>query len=452
MVLSPLRFVSFGSVKKCCCWDSFLDSDHNCVPANKVESLFHQALKEIEIEWTEVEEDTPVWRQCPTTSRRQLNLSDLDYTIDLSSNPNFSSLWNVLKTNYDCLDLSSDLESLAAVVCLEEPPPAVVSKCCPEDQILLLDQQEQLVTCAPTQDKEQVMDETSLQGTGYDLVFRNNSHYCQELFLKSTNTSHLLLNNRLLYIDDICIDVCIDNAVTAEGEVVEIVMECYDGVLQDQLKGEQLTCNEKYGRTFRLANTVSATVSAVFLTITAIVYSFLPKLNNLHGKIILSNVLSITGFTVYILFIYNADYIFSDAICTFLGYFGYFFTMSMFSWMTIMSFDLFWTFQQAVVPCRDSMSQRFLSYSLVGWGFGLLVTLAVFLVDVVDNDSVIQSYKPNIGGENCFLQNSSHGIFIHLPIFVLMVVNSIFFLVTIWVLYRYTVVNIFYRSVFQDKD
>ena len=334
--------------------------------------------------------------------------------------------------------------------CSDLVPGVCVSKCCPEEEILLTDQPDKQARCgAPLHhhqlwDNEAEIHDTDLvriPGTDdivYSHHFLNTSlQRCKALLIQPRNTSHLLITNGSLYSQEegFKSDFCIDNSVNAEGDVVEIVTECYHGDLKpEKLRGREESCLEKHAGTFRLVNTVSCSVSVVFLTITAGVYIFLPDLNNLHGKIILSNVLSITSFTVYLLFIYNTKYIFSNALCTFLGYFGYFSTMSMFCWMTIMSFDLCWMFRQPQVPRRDPMSRRFLVYSVVCWGSSMLITLGLFAVD--NNDTVIPRYKPNIGRGKCFLQNSSHGIFLHLPIFVLMVVNGIFFLFAILVLYR----------------
>ena len=59
------------------------------------------------------------------------------------------------------------------------------------------------------------------------------------------------------------------------------------------------------------------------------------------------------------------------------GYSGYFFTMSMFSWMTVMSFDLCWTFMRAKVPRRGSARLKFAIYSAIAWGSSAAFTLGI---------------------------------------------------------------------------
>ena len=108
---------------------------------------------------------------------------------------------------------------------------------------------------------------------------------------------------------------------------------------------------------------MSGSISCVFLLVTFIVYISVPELDNLHGKIVLSNVATIFLLTAYILLVYNFSDTFSPLVCKVFGFSGYFFTMSMFSWMTVMSFDLCWTFMRAKVPRRGSATLKFILYS-----------------------------------------------------------------------------------------
>ena len=365
---------------------------------------------------------------------------------------------SLLTNQYHCLDRTEDA-SLAAVVCSPpscadlEPEAECVSKCCAEDQILhiLTDHEggEELMCVAPD-DNNMLWRTTDLHDTDLariettntvlstDFLDRDQQH-CHTLLVQLRNTSQLLVSNGSLYQPDrgFVNQFCIDNAVTSQGEVMEMIVECHDVTQEpEHVELSNSSCLEKHSGTFRLVNTISCSVSIVFLTITGLVYLLVPDLNNLHGKIILNNVLSITCLTVYLIIIYNTKHIFSDVLCILLGYFGYFSTISMFSWMTIMSFDLFWMFKQPKVPRRDSKIRKFLLYSVLAWGTSGLATLGVFLADTDSKVTLSDTIKPNIGRGKCFLQNSSHGIFLHLPIFIFMLVNGIFYLVTVLVLYR----------------
>ena len=200
------------------------------------------------------------------------------------------------------------------------------------------------------------------------------------------------------------------------------------------------SCVEEYTRMWLLFNTLSGLISCVFLIVTFLVYIIVPELNNLHGKIVISNVFAIIMSTVYILCVYNfSDYL-HGFVCKIPGYGGYFFTISMFSWMTIMSFDLCWTFMRAKVPRRGSTLVKFVIYSAVAWGSSAATTLWIILADLImedqnDNQRTFIT-KPNVGKEKCFLQDDAQELFLHLPSMILMMINIIFFFITIFTLYR----------------
>jgi len=200
----------------------------------------------------------------------------------------------------------------------------------------------------------------------------------------------------------------------------------------DEVKPE--SCIQGYQHFLLTFNTLSGIISCIFLVITFFVYVYVPELNNLHGKIVLCNVLSIFLTTVFLLCVYNFSYIFSPFICKVVGYSGYFFTMSMFMWMTIMSFDLCWTFIRAKLPRRGSALVKFIIYSVVAWGSSASFTLGVILVDQFMQDEVETQWtvivKPNVGETKCFITEESQALYLHLPIFILMMINSVFFVIT----------------------
>lgn len=132
---------------------------------------------------------------------------------------------------------------------------------------------------------------------------------------------------------------------------------------------------------FRLAYVVCGCVSIIFLAITLYIYLTLPHLRNLHGKIVVSNIVSILMTTVFLLALFNVrakihdvqydvdddaagqDDNSSDSSglaefvvdvgpvpCRLVGYTTYYLGISMFCWMSVMCFDLGWTFVRAKIP------------------------------------------------------------------------------------------------------
>jgi hypothetical protein len=227
--------------------------------------------------------------------------------------------------------------------------------------------------------------------------------------------------------------------------VVEIALKCVLSKRETDSTNEKInnlphSCVEEYTRMWLLFNTLSGLISCVFLIITFLVYIIVPELNNLHGKIVISNVFAIFMSTVFILCVYNfSDYL-HGLVCKITGYGGYFFTISMFSWMTIMSFDLCWTFIRAKIPRRGSALLKFVIYSALAWGLSIALTITVIFADQIleeqgDNKTMFFS-KPNVGLTKCFLEDESQGLYLHLPIFILMMINSFFFIITTSTLYR----------------
>jgi hypothetical protein len=83
-----------------------------------------------------------------------------------------------------------------------------------------------------------------------------------------------------------------------------------------------------------IINTTCAAVSLVCLLITLIVYSVIPQKNQLHGRLVQMNVVTMMLFMVYIITVYHFTHALHPALCTTFGFFGYFCSIAMFSWMT----------------------------------------------------------------------------------------------------------------------
>lgn len=108
----------------------------------------------------------------------------------------------------------------------------------------------------------------------------------------------------------------------------------------------------------------------------------------------------------------------------------------MFAWMTVMSFDLCWTFMRARMPRRGSATLKYLLYSLVAWGWGFLLTTTVLLADQLLEEGAPGVPRPGVGHSKCFLEDRAQGLYLHAPVLLLMVINGMFFLVTTSTLYR----------------
>ena len=181
--------------------------------------------------------------------------------------------------------------------------------------------------------------------------------------------------------------------------------------------------------------TVFGGVSLVSLCIVFFVYWLLPDFNNLHGKIVLCNVVSNFLLTSFLLLIFNFKLV-NDYVCKLVGYISYYSSISMFLWMTIMSFDLCTTFVREEIPQQSNKKIRFIIYSVIGWGSGLVLVVFLFIFEnflPLDSD-----LNPGVGTGSCFISKQGNKILylVHFPILVMMIINISFFIITIVFLIR----------------
>ena len=280
-----------------------------------------------------------------TTPADEYQVSDED------GDYNFDEVRNV---SYECVELSTDMVTLVAIVCddLEtEKEEHFVRKCCPPGMRLDKDHQD----CQEDEGQNSWMAPRNIlhhrtltmigEGRANIKTFNPELTKCARDEILTSSKFHSVLTNGSLYptgnrsapVSYVCVD-----KAGSEAELSSwVAMTC------QQTPGVRRTCLDPHGDTLRRVYTVSAVLSTLFLIITAIVYIKLPELGNLHGRIVLSNVITITLVTLYLLLVYNASHLLSDSLCVIIGHLGYFLTISMFSWMTVLSFDLFWTFSNA---------------------------------------------------------------------------------------------------------
>jgi len=223
----------------------------------------------------------------------------------------------------------------------------------------------------------------------------------------------LLSGGRLLLDDGIDIYVyeegfCLENFYDPDSnEVYQSGFLCETAVVTLQFKAQNVreaeSClpslkMEWMMKWTRFTFTNLGFVSLFFLILTLYFYLTLPELSNFQGHItiiyILSNIL-----TIFLLILsYNVtlklsdeaesshEYLFiiTKPMCQTLGYLLYFSGILMFSWMAVLSFDLFWTFAFTSIPLKNmETTRRFSTYLVCGFGGpSILLILVVLLVTI----------------------------------------------------------------------
>ena len=178
--------------------------------------------------------------------------------------------------------------------------------------------------------------------------------------------------------------------------------------------------------------TAFASLSLLFLLLTFLVYCFLPDFKNLHGKIVLMNIASIVCVMVFLLGIFNSKTNINLTLCTVIGYFGYFSHIAMFSWMTVMSVDLGWTFSRSETPRRSTDKSKLLLYSVLAWGLPVLLTITLATLQAILPPD--QALNPGIGTKKCFLSWKTGAqplYFYYIPVLLLMIANSTNFIIVV---------------------
>ena len=165
-------------------------------------------------------------------------------------------------------------------------------------------------------------------------------------------------------------------------------------------------------------------MSLVGLLATLAVYCQLGEQHTLHGKIVLANVVPTLGVHIYLLIVYNqapppADT--SSPGCTALGYTGYTASLAMFSWMTVMCWDL--SSRLAAASATQDQGGRLRVYLRLGCGLPAGLGVLAGMVQLTTSSEF--SLNPGIGRGTCFVQMEGGRMlfWFHIPVFLLLLGN-----------------------------
>ena len=248
---------------------------------------------------------------------------------------------------------------------------------------------------------------------------------------------------------------CIETVVDGPRKETKVVVFPDEPVLYPEIP-TQRGPNGRERCTVTLAiYTVLGSVSMISLIVMISIYLVLPELRNQHGLIVVSCAFSTLLATLFLVIVYNYDQQPSgetrpikelekelyeiipttrieaekDSGCTFLGFFGVFSNLSMFTWMSVMCWDLARTFSRMRPPSTRVQTKKFLTYSAFGWLLPLLFTFfCLILQRTVPNNS---AFNPGIGFTSCFVDNLHiplrQLVFFHLPMLLLLLSNVVGF-------------------------
>ncbi|ODM96967.1 G-protein coupled receptor Mth2 [Orchesella cincta] len=192
--------------------------------------------------------------------------------------------------------------------------------------------------------------------------------------------------------------------------------------------------------------------SSLFALLTVLVYIALKEKHNIHGWTIASYAFSM--FLMYIFLglahlirYYGSDEVLKTASCVTVGIASHLFSMSSFLWLTLMNWDIWWTFRKFRPSTRKlggKEVKHFLTYSCFGWGIPLLISgISSFLhfkyEEASEDDcAVVGVPLPAYGRESCEIKQLSLGVYLYFPAAALLLCNLLFFIVTTYRLCRHS--------------
>ncbi|CAD0201197.1 unnamed protein product [Chrysodeixis includens] len=190
--------------------------------------------------------------------------------------------------------------------------------------------------------------------------------------------------------------------------------------------------------------TYATLVSCFFMLLVLIVYILLPELQNLCGMILMAYVASL--FLAFLLLAIIQIQQHTPEACIGLTMGIYYFFLASFCWMSVMSFDIWWTFRgyaKARPIHRRGEHFKFLMYCLYAWGVPLAMTTGLAILNKVDMKHLPWVITPHVPDEGCFLEGGIKFLYLYIPMLILIFCNWVFYLMTafnVWRLSRGTAV------------
>ncbi|GBP46512.1 G-protein coupled receptor Mth2 [Eumeta japonica] len=183
-------------------------------------------------------------------------------------------------------------------------------------------------------------------------------------------------------------------------------------------------------------------VSSFFLALVFVVYVFLPPLQNLSGLIVMAYVLSQSGayLSLGILQILKLLEQNTAYICLRLSPVIYFFFLTAFCWMNVMSFDVWYSLrghgkqQMMQRQCRNKF--KFGVYC--AYAYGVPGAMTAMLVTLMHADMTRWPWfiTPAIPRKGCFLEHGELFLYLYVPMLILIISNWILFVMTIFSIRR----------------
>ncbi|XP_069190839.1 uncharacterized protein [Procambarus clarkii] len=258
-----------------------------------------------------------------------------------------------------------------------------------------------------------------------------------------------------------------DKILLSEGEftlnekrmvIVEAYARSYQVGEYEVTEGGVLVCkpqelSHKFSSVLGWVSLVGLGLSCLCLLLHLAAFLLVPHLRNLPGMCLACLCLSLL--TAYTIFIFSTFLEPKTTGCYISAVIMYYSFLAAFCWMNIMAFDVWLTFRQAKDELRVSSGKqrsKFLFYCVYGWLLPALAVVVTVTLDMTAPAGLSPQFLPSFGQRWCwFGKRKALLVFFGAPLFTVMALNVVFFLMTSYTIGTSTQSTLQKSSSPQDK-
>ena len=172
---------------------------------------------------------------------------------------------------------------------------------------------------------------------------------------------------------------------------------------------------------------VLCSISPLCLICRLVLQGFWQKYKSFPGRMQFNLVLAMAFAIALLLFSPLATE--EDKLCVSLAVLKYYAFLASFVWMTCVAGDTWWALRKSTACQFSHVGSSIVAYLLLGWLLPFIMTITVLSVDL---SNVETSFAPRFGGSGCWItQKLPLILFFFLPFFISVVLNIVFFILTI---------------------
>ena len=245
-----------------------------------------------------------------------------------------------------------------------------------------------------------------------------------------------------------------NNSIQFNDEVIEIVFNDSGTVFVCAAQNGTISVNTtvtlfSYPAGYFILTYIGCSLSVIGAVLILLTHSLFKDLRTLPSKLLMNLAATILMSSLFILVGGPITAAFPNVnLCTSVAVILHFFFLGQFSWMSVMSFEMVRTFNQAL-KLRTQESNRFkrnlfITYFLIGWGLPLLVTVVSIIVNFTTDGLVLYGVLSDGTQGRCWINHLESAI----VAFVVPVCLSLLFNFTTFIVVS---VYLFMASRAQDK-